>query len=95
MSIITYYSSNDTYFSFLVSAIRPRGALQWQKGRMLLTAAVDIINCVRVRNLGTRHAEREAYLCTATFDRIYEAVAKTIRWFFRKWDVGVWTGGYL
>jgi len=58
----------------------------------LLTAAADIIKCVRVQDLGTRHAEYEAYLCTTTLDRIYEAVAKTIRWIFRKWDVEVWTG---
>ena len=71
-SITTYYSSNVTYFSFRVSEIRPRG-------RILLTAAVDIINCVRVQDLCTCHAEYEAYLCTATLDRIYKAVATAIQ----------------
>jgi hypothetical protein len=71
LSIIIYYSSNVIYFSFRVSEIRSRG-------RILLTAAVDIIHCVRVQNLGMCHAEYEAYLCTATLDRIYKAVATTI-----------------
>jgi hypothetical protein len=70
LSVTTYYSSNVTFFLFRVSEIRPRGVLQRQKGRILLTAAVDIINCVRVKDLGTRHAEYEAYLCTATLDLI-------------------------
>jgi hypothetical protein len=47
-------------------------------GRILLTAALDIIKCVQVQAWAYGHAEYEAELCTATLDRIYKAEATVI-----------------